>query len=68
MDNSLWSYKEPDVTEQRALSLFTQLNRSGRPEGGALVPCDGGRSQQEEERFLFFLVKDSVTEKPDLPF
>ena len=29
-----------------------QLNRVGRPEGGALMPFDHSRAQQEEEKPL----------------
>ena len=39
-----------------------QLNRGGRPEGGALMPCDDTRAQQEERPF--FKGKDSAKEKP----
>ena len=46
-----------------------QLNRVGRPERGALMPCKDGRAQQKEERFLFFPGKDSAAnEKPQTLF
>ena len=40
-----------------------QLNRVIRPEEGALSACDDSRTQQGEERLLFFPGKDSVNEK-----
>ena len=44
----------------------SQLNRAGRPEGGALMPCHYSRAQQQEERLLFFPGKGLADEKPGL--
>ena len=52
---SLKNYK---INNQK--SHFTRI---GRPEGGALMPCDDNRSQQEEETSLFLPSKDSPNEK-----
>ena len=41
-----------------------QLNRIGRPEGGALIRYNNSRAQQEEETPLFFADKDSASEWP----
>ena len=38
-------------------------NKVGRPEGGALTPCEDSRAQKAERLFLF-PGKDSVNEKP----
>lgn len=41
-----------------------QLNRAGRPEGGALAACDRSRDQQEGGGLLFSPSKDAASEKP----
>ena len=40
-----------------------QLNRVGRPKGGALMLCDDSRAQKEDKRLLF-PGKGSANEKP----
>ena len=46
---SPWGRKESDSTERLHFHFLSfQLNRIGRPAGGALLPCDGSRVPQEE--------------------
>lgn len=42
--------------------MKASINRVGRPTGGALMPCDNSRLQQEEGR-LFSAGKDLASEK-----
>ena len=70
LETDSWSVvlSEKDLDQKGEMKKINkqkpQLNRVGRPEGRALMPCDDSIAQQEKERLLSFPGKDSANEKP----